>query len=500
MKHWKESFKKIFLWKPNTVWIGAAALLGLVLILIPLFRIVPYAIPWYDDYNYGTFTRNFLAEEYSLASAWKGALYCIKTQWYAWQGTFSSIFFMSWMPAVWGERYYVLGPIFLISILTIAVFTFVGVLLKDVLKADNVSCIILQAGITAVVMLLIYHSKFGFYWYNAGVHYVGMHSICILCLAGAVHLLYTKRKITIVLLEMLVILGAFIGGGSNYITALQGFLVILSLLVLGALLRRKRACLLVVPAVVYGAAFYLNASAPGNAVRAAQLSYLSMDAMPAVWQSFVEAFHYLGIFMGWITVAALVMLAPTIWNMVQKLQFSFRYPGLVLLWSFCLYATGFTPSLYSMGNPGLARTLNAVKITYQLLLFINEVYWLGWICRKRRQTGKKVPEGRCVWWFYPVMCGVMLLIFQAEPNKAGNYSSYAAYYYVHTGEAYCFHQEYLERIQAIQSGGPDVVVEPYHFQPWILYAGDLSEDAAAEENEAMSVWYDKESIVVQKMN
>lgn len=42
-----------------------------------------------------------------------------------------------------------------------------------------------------------------------------------------------------------------------------------------------------------------------------------------------------------------------------------------------------------------------------------------------------------------------LMIFKASPNQAGHYSSYGAYYYVHTGEAYNFHQEYLERIEEI---------------------------------------------------
>ncbi len=37
-----------------------------------------------------------------------------------------------------------------------------------------------------------------------------------------------------------------------------------------------------------------------------------------------------------------------------------------------------------------------------------------------------------------------IMIFQASSNQAGHYSSYGAYYYVHTGEAYNFHQEYPE--------------------------------------------------------
>ena len=44
------------------------------------------------------------------------------------------------------------------------------------------------------------------------------------------------------------------------------------------------------------------------------------------------------------------------------------------------------------------------------------------------------------WWFYAIMGLEFIMIFQVSPNQAGHYSAYGAYYYVHTGEAYNFHQ------------------------------------------------------------
>jgi hypothetical protein len=82
----------------------------------------------------------------------------------------------------------------------------------------------------------------------------------------------------------------------------------------------------------------------------------------------------------------MVMLLPLIWQALKETEYRFRYPGVVLLWSFCLYATGYTPSLYSLGHAGLSRTLNAVKITYLLLLFLNEIYWCGWLQQRAAGT------------------------------------------------------------------------------------------------------------------
>ena len=65
------------------------------------------------------------------------------------------------------------------------------------------------------------------------------------------------------------------------------------------------------------------------------------------------------------------------------------------------------------------------------------------------------------------------MIFQVSPNQAGHYSAYGAYYYVHTGEAYNFHQEYLERVEKLLGDEDDVQLQPYHYKPWFLCMGDL---------------------------
>ena len=93
------------------------------------------------------------------------------------------------------------------------------------------------------------------------------------------------------------------------------------------------------------------------------------------------------------------------------------------------------------------------------------------------------------------MIGVLMLsAFSLEKNQAGNYSSYGAYYYIHTGEANEYHKEYLARVEKIKNGSGRVVVDAYHFRPWFLRIGDLSEDPDREENQAMARWYNKEAV------
>ncbi len=508
MKTISGKINQIFSWRPGSLLTAFGAVFLLAIALAPLLRLALYAIPWYDDYNYGYFTKSFLNLEYSLPSAIQGAAYTTRTQWYIWQGTFASCFLMAMMPAAWGEQYYFLGPLFIILLLTASVWILSMTLLRTVLGAETCSAVTVSALSSCTVVMLVYTAQSGFYWYNAGIHYVGMHSFFMLLVAAWVKLWKKSGKTAAVFLILWSMIGAVLAGGANYVTALQAVLTGVFLLILGGILKNRRTLLLLPSMLILGISFYLNVSAPGNHYRSniyKDMDY-SMGALSAVWGSFVEAFRYIRIFSVMMPVI-MVLLFPIVWKMLKGVRFRFRYPGVILLLSFCFYATGFTPSMYTLGHAGLSRTLNAVKITYQVLLILNEIYLLGWLQQKLYSTeGLKIRKWRwktpekkqaaigCRWWFYPLIGILVLLVFSLTENKLGTYSSYGAYYYVHSGEAYNLRKEYEARVETIQNGGADVVVEPYHFKPWFLCSGDLSEDPTAEENRAVASWYGRESI------
>ena len=280
----REKIGKILTWRPGKGLVAAGAVLALAALLLPLFRIIPYTSPWYDDYNYGKFVKGFLDQERSLGSALQGAAYCVKTQWYAWQGTFSSIFLMALVPLVWGEQYYFTGPLFLLVILLVSLLLLSKVLLRDVLGAEWPFCLT--------------------------VHYVGMHSFLLLLTAAWIKLLKGAGKISRVLLVIWIVLGAVLAGGANFVTALQGLLIGLSLTALGILLKSRRTLLLLPSLAVYAVSFGFNVGAPGNDVRKNVLSGYGMGPLEAIGNSFLEAFRRIPEFTGLITAAVLVLLVP----------------------------------------------------------------------------------------------------------------------------------------------------------------------------------------------
>lgn len=503
-------WKKILTWKPGEKLLAIGFCLLLLAALIPLFRLTIYAVPYYDDYNFGRFARAAIEQEQSKWAAISGALDCSRTQWYAWQGTYSSIFFMTLMPAVWGEQYYFLGPVFILLLLLAGSMVFTHVILRKVFRMEKWSSLAIQAVITIAEFMFIYSAQSGFYWYNGGIHYVGMHGFGLLFLSVAICLERAEGRTAKGLLFTASVLLAMITAGSNFVTALQGLLCLLTILLVSVVVERRRTGLWLLPStLVYIIGFGLNVAAPGNSVRARSYVGWGYGPLESIGRSFLEAVKHIPEYTGPVVLMVMLLLLPMIWQAVKSTDYRFRYPGIVLALSFCLYATGYTPSLYSLGHAGLSRTLNAVKITYLLLLFLNEIYWIGWLRqllekRAEQTTGQltiqklTIRNGAAAWWFYVLIGVACLVIFRASPNQAGHYSSYGAYYYVHTGEAYNFHQEYLERVAILSGPEKDVQLPAYQFRPWFLCMGEISEDADNEANRSLAMWYHKDSVTLKE--
>lgn len=493
----KDKLGKIADWRPSPKAYTCAAAVMLVVLLIPLLRLTIYSVPCSDDYIYGRYakvaieTGEGLLMTRVLASVWD----CIRTSWHAWQGTYSSIFFMVLMPGIWGEQYYCIGPMFLILFLAVSVMTLVYTLLHTVLKTDRIQALGIATASASLTLLMIHTAQDGFYWFNGGMHYVGMHSFCMLLVSVAVKILYSEKAIKRYGLILAGMLLALIVAGANFVTALQGLLICLSILFCGFLKKDKRVFGLFPILAVYAGGFYMNVMAPGNDKRS--YSYIGWGLSPAksVLASFQTGAEMAWEFTGWMTIVFLLLMLPSVIYMVKRVTFSFKLPGLVTLWSVCLYATGFTPSLFSLGHKGLERTLNAVKLTWQLLLILNLVYWCGWIVSHHKQIKGTMYR----WWYYGVLAVTALVVFHTETNQAGSFSSYGAYYYIRTGEAYNFYQEYLGRVEVLKSDAMNVRFDPYVWKPWFLCRRDLSDNPDSSSNIALAAWYDKESVALRKV-
>lgn len=483
--------KKILSIDLKEKWVASLAVAAMVLLMLPLIRLAFYAVPYFDDYLHIRFPRGFYIEYGGFSGWFRGVCYAVKSQYYAWQGTYSTQFIVSANPIILGEEFYGYSVIVVLVLFVFLAIFSIYRLTRRLMNMEKAASVIMSIVVTAAMLELIHTAQQGIYWFNGAVHYTLMHGMMLLMLMLAVEILYVKSNVCAVGLMILMVFVGIVVAGSNFVTILQCLLVLLTIIALGALWKKKRTLLLVLPTVIYAFCFRLNVSAPGNAVRAGHFE--GYGVVKSVLYSFKSAAEEFWNFTGLIMIVVLLLALPVIVNTVKRMDFSFKYPGLVTAYSICLYATGFTSSYYGMGNSGVSRAWIVIKFTLQLLLFVNEIYWVGWLTKR-----KTLPQIKHYPAYYAVLGCAMLLIFAFSSNQAGSFSSYGAYYYVHSGEAFNFYSQYEERIETIKSSGPVVELEPYAWRPFFLCIGDLSTNPTASANQAIAQWYYKDAIYIKE--
>lgn len=467
----------------------------LIVALIPLLRMTQYAIPWSDDYSYAGYTRGFIQQYGVFPGAFMGAWYVTRTWWHCWQGTFSSIFLMALMPEAFAEGTYWIGLALIMLLFVASSLVLCMKLLHYFTNAGFGERLTVSILVTVTMVVLICSAQQGFYWYNSAVHYTFMHGVTFL-LVAVLFVLYEQRKtwknfLWMILLSVL----AFICSGSNFVSGLQGMLVCGMVFMVSLVYKRSQSKYYVLPTLVYAIGLYKSISAPGNAFRSAQ--YQGQGPIEAIWNSFVTGAKNLWSFTDWITLVILAVYIFLMWNIMADVKYRFNMPGLFTLMSFCFYCTGYTSSFYGMGYGGLSRTWNVVKFTYQILLFINVAYWMGWGMRKWRQKGRKIPVMKNYAITYVAAALVICIGFRFDDNQAGHFSSYGAYYYIHTGEAANYYHAWQDRFETIKNGGDVVELEPLVWKPRLLYLADISSNPEHGDNTPLAAWYGKQAVYVK---
>lgn len=490
--------KKIFKLSFKEKYFAIAAVLFLAVLVLPLLRLAMFTLPFGDDYYFSREAMVSWRQYHSIGLVIKAALTQVQTTYYQWQGSFSSIFLMSLSTAIFKDTYYMFGVMFIIVSLTVSSFLMCTVIGKNVLKMSKSQSVILAVIVAASMIELIYSAQPGFFWYNSAVHYTLAQCFMFLMIAAVVVVLYSKKLYKTIIYTILSSLFAVYCAGSNYVTCLVAFLFLLTIVALGIIFKSKNKWFLFIPSVCYAIGFYFNVSAPGNATRAANFD-VDHSAIMAILHSLQAAATNFWEFTGPMMLLVLFLVIPLAWNTVIKMNFSFKFPVLVLAYSFGLYAAGFTSSFYSMGNAGISRAWVAIKLTFQLLLFVNEFYIIGYIAKKieKKREIRHIPH---FVFFYTGVAVLFCVTFFLTSNQAGTISSYGAYYYVHSGEASNFQQEALGRIEEIKNAGNSVAVNPLNWKPWFIFiqGAEITEDPTYYNNRYMANWYGKQEIYLLK--
>ena len=464
--------------------------LGYGVLMFPLLWISKYNHMCADDYGYGLEPHLAWQETGSVIEVFKAAAQVVTDYYEWWQGTYSSIFLMALQPGVFGEKYYFLGALFLYLVFHIAVIYLMRTLLVKLLNADKY---VTGVATILVLVLLIQFMETpvqSFYFYNAGVHYIFMASMLMLLWGMQIRTLLEKEKKKLwFYCVMQMLLGVILGGG-NFITA---FLFILSSITFFfvAFMKKRKESLYCIPGVVFECiGFIISAAAPGNMVRAERSD--GVPAIEAIFLSFKFSLIYIQEHIDVVVFLVMLLLVPIAWKVMAQAKAQCRFPLLVIGYTYCLFASMFTPTCYAMGYPGAGRCRNVyVMFLYLYLLFL-EFYVVGWMHNRIKVEEEEWVKPAWGTAFFACVA-ITLLVLSQDPNDYMSLSAVKSMYYK---EAQLYHVIHLEREEQLKGDGKKVTVRNCPLQPHLLFFDDITTDAKDWRNVATAKWYKKKSIVV----
>lgn len=463
-----------------------------ILGLLPILRIGYYAHPSADDFSYGLKAHQTYMETGSLFQAIASAKDTMVETYHTWQGTFSSVFLMALNPAVFSDSIYWLTPFIILGMLFLGLLYFLWILLTEVFAFDK-----WRSYSFAVLILFASIQNFfwpaqGIYWYNASIHYTFMYGIMLLMLGLQLHSLFVNKKSKYILVIVLSTILSIVVGGGSFPIALVSILLNLCVCIYAGIIHKKWFSGLLIPFGFNIISFFINVLAPGNKVRA--LNFEQMSPL----ESIRNAMEYMFVSSAeWFTITILliaVLSFPIAWQMTKESAYDFRLPGIVTILSFLCLAAMCTPSFYSTSEEPLARVINVVRLMYHLLVFINVLYWCGWLQKKKKVALKPV--------FSLALLVVVFLLgivdFKTTEIPQREYITYGAYCSYITGEAQMYHQDYLKRKEILESDDLEVELEVFRVRPFPFWTYDISVNPTDWQNVIVAKWYNKERVVLKQ--
>jgi hypothetical protein len=488
-----------------------AAVFGIlfVLSLLPLFAIAFYSHPAGDDLHYGAKTRAVYMDTHEAAAVLATAFATVGEVYYTWQGRFSDTFLCTLNPAVFGESFYPVTAFVMLFMLTASTVFLLLTVIKEILGLEGRYVVLVGVPVLFFSIQSLPSPAQGFFNHNGSVCYTFFYSLMLLLLGICLRLYYRDgnpppaigaahpRSKPFWLKAILAAMLCFLISGGNFVTALVSVLII-TVFVLSCFVRRRPRgvkILFIVLLLLLLTGFLISVLAPGNAVREAL--YEQSGMITILVKSIYYACHYIAIWLDLRIMAALLFLSPIFCKMARKTCCSFKYPLLVALFSFCLIALHFAPTVYAFGGAGADRVNNIIYFAFVLLFFMNGFYVVGYM--QRTLSGQKIHLSQdflatCVY-----AAAVFAVVFVlASGGRIKEHSSFIAARDLLNGTAKQYSLEMQGYYKILHDRSiKQAELPPLSATPELLCFDNITDNENSHSNRAAARFYQKEYVVVK---
>lgn len=482
----------------NKGFVRTAAVLVLVLLLVPVLLLGVYDRPSADDHDYAIHTHAAVEAEGGLSELFSASVATVSQFYEEWQGTYTSAFFMSLQPGIFGETYYGLSPVIFVGIIFLCSLGIASVVCRRLAGLPGFwPTLLLGLLLTVVITLSMPSPVQGLYWFNGAMHYIPWTMLTFLNAALLLEIALCKKPGRRIWLTAAVSLSSLLISGGNPATGFLNLLV----LGLGLLLMPGKKRLWVALALVFALAGYaVMFVAPGNAVR--QSRFVRPGVVKTLVYSFIYCWQTIA---RWVNLPYLCLLAvftPLSLRIVTQFRgrFQFRMPLVPVLVSGVLLCGTLAVPYFGTGDFGAGRFMNAVWIAFLLLTLADWTWFLGWL--DRRDLPSRVAETlRSGWDRRAAALGLVLAMGFSCVLSAGNPGKLStaaeAANELLDGSAAAHAAEMDQRFAQLHDAAvTDPVFAPLESFPELLYFSELDTDATQWPNTSCALYYGKNSVCI----
>lgn len=429
-----------------------------------------------------------------------GILFCLA-------GYLFSVWLTTSITGIFGENGYYVTTWFTLGGFVLSESLFLMTVMRKILGADWIRAGIITMCCIIMQVLLTPAPCEGFFWLCGAMLYTFIHGLALVLCTLWIRLYQQngRKKWKDRLLCTGIVVLTIAVSGSNYITALTMLLLYVLCTLYYFVRRHPKKIFVLVCNILYMIGFLINVIAPGNGVRQASANVVQVGAVKSILLSLKEAAVYIttwtifpGIVMG-------ILLIPLFVNIVRRKEFRYPFPALVSLLSFCVFAAQFTPTIYALGFIGEGRVRNLYRFNYFLLIYGNELYWIGWYYN-RILKGKIISDNKDVHsesggsWLLPGwLVGSVILMLGLSVWGGSTVTTVNAIKSLRGGEAKQYYAEYLDRLQVLEDESiASAELKPFTVKPYMLFFGDIVEDPSDWVNESMADYYGKEKVILKR--
>lgn len=489
----------------------AVAIIFLLVSLVPLLYIGRYNVMSADDYSMCKKMHQVIIKGGGIDDMLECAISYVIRSYKTWIGCYTVSFMDVWNPGVIDEKFTYITPIIMIGSILVFLYVTINCLIsffydKGKEKKYKNESLFIWALFSFITIETMPSPSEAFYWYAGAIAYTTLHYLLFVFLTLEIwsgKLIHTKQKrIYVIACSML----ALILGGSQYTT---GLLAVIGTTFFIIILNKKIKWHQVFPILFLYIGFGISLCSPGN--RARQSNAVGMTPIKAIYSSFGEAFHF---GKDWITplfILTILILLPVMNKLIKqnKNEYKYAYPAGVCFFSLCIFASGFTPSLYGVGNVSSGRIHNQLHILFYVLSLVDIFYILGWLNNRLDNSKKEVYKDirnviniftKYESWLQGFFFVCLVLVFVGTSDK-NTFSSISALRSLISGEAHSYYAEAQIRLNDYHNDDmPIVEVNPFSAKPYVLYFTDVAEEGEQNYwiNESIAEYYGKEKVLLRK--